>query len=818
MDPKTLRPALKAVILALLPGLEESTSEEFERTLSLLNAFRDVMAREERVFAGHIDSSGDQYFWQCLFLASITSTIRRPGALAYLNRELPLLGLASSTGDVSQERNNDIKGQGERVHLPQAVEAVTSPEPGLLIRCFCAGLYDEQLLVQRGFLDLLVTHLPLHSLVLRHTVVREDLERLVTAASSVVARREMSLNRRLWNWFLGPEPLAEGHKDSVTDLESGDTDGLNTAVPSRVSTQSSYFLQYGLDPLARSIQIMINNQSENLVDKVRPFRICLSLMDRWEIGGLVIPQVFLPAMNSVWRYQSVAPSKESFADVLRSAKVFFDGVESGLIWSEITKIIFRSLRVEEKDVSSAHELLELVLFMITNFNIREEEMMVVHMPTASLVLLHYAHRLLLKQDMHPRDDQTVLIQLALTISNRLLDLVPERAFAVDPTDEATLPNRDSDEFLAQDNIVLTRIERFYTNYHGNLDLENPPVTAKCLGNLLMSNTCRLIASGLRAHHQYTIQFGVANSILETMIRKAPHTAKFDLEDFSSSLTHLSEKLERQDDNHPPFAIIAATISVLETVCMSPQSKDWLPVDLVRQLIPKLITGIWHSLSPSKPKYNVEAVQCVWRLQVISPDGQLVESSVATLVSGSQTNISDTTLNLEGARRFTTLWTHSPFTSVAAQERRSSLIRVVKEVDKQDQKSTYSISILERPLLLLIDTLEDPKSELFVFVVGWLQSLSSVNMYVYTRRRNLHVTNIANSIMDLLIGRLQELQAKAERISTPSKSVRSHPEIDSIGSDDLELYLYYLRSISNLTQYSTRNVWSSLAGPIIFEGK
>jgi hypothetical protein len=82
LEPRSLRPALKAIILALLPGLEEETSEEFERTLRLVDAFKQAIRASGTEDLGHNHNSGDEYFWQCFFLASITSNGRRLGALA----------------------------------------------------------------------------------------------------------------------------------------------------------------------------------------------------------------------------------------------------------------------------------------------------------------------------------------------------------------------------------------------------------------------------------------------------------------------------------------------------------------------------------------------------------------------------------------------------------------------------------------------------------------------------------------------------------------------------------------------------------------
>lgn len=180
---------MKSVILALLPGLEDETSEDFDRTLKILEKFKVVIRPPNCRDLTSTDSTGDDFFWQCFFLATITGQSRRPGALAYLIRRLPRLG-----HPVTQEVNPNKAQETEADVLSSELSnLVTSPEPGLLLRCFAAGLGDEQLLIQRGFLDLLVTHLPLHSKVLQKRVKSDDLELLLRAAACVVIRRDMSL-------------------------------------------------------------------------------------------------------------------------------------------------------------------------------------------------------------------------------------------------------------------------------------------------------------------------------------------------------------------------------------------------------------------------------------------------------------------------------------------------------------------------------------------------------------------------------------------------------------------------------------------------
>lgn len=120
-----LRPATKAMILALLPGLEEETGDFFDQVLALLNTLSQAVSQ--------------QFFLQNIFLVLISSPASRLAALNYLSRQL--------------------------TEVPE--ELVTSSDVGLLIRGVAAVLGDQNMLVCRGGLDLLLRILPLDGSIFR---------------------------------------------------------------------------------------------------------------------------------------------------------------------------------------------------------------------------------------------------------------------------------------------------------------------------------------------------------------------------------------------------------------------------------------------------------------------------------------------------------------------------------------------------------------------------------------------------------------------------------------------------------------------------
>jgi hypothetical protein len=92
------------------------------------------------------------------------------------------------------------------------ITSVVGNDTGLLIRAFAAALEDENLLVQRSALDLLLQSLSLDSKTLREANA-EDLEIIMRAAYSVVLRRDLSLNRRLYTWLLGSAEATQAQEE-----------------------------------------------------------------------------------------------------------------------------------------------------------------------------------------------------------------------------------------------------------------------------------------------------------------------------------------------------------------------------------------------------------------------------------------------------------------------------------------------------------------------------------------------------------------------------------------------------------------------------
>lgn len=783
MDAPALRPALKSIILCLLPGLEDETSEDFEDVVKVMDRFREA-SRKLYTDELHQDTgeARDSFFWQCFFLATITSPSRRQGALAFLARQLPNFATKTKKGS-----KKDQEGVDSMRSLPAAAQAALSPEPGLLIRCFAAGLCDQQLLVQRGFLDMLVTHLPLDSAVLQHAVPKADLDRLIYAAAGVVSRRDMSLNRRLWAWFLGPEPNSQSEAPT-SPVE------VKSPVVDLASHHAAYFARFGLQSLTRSILALLERDVTSPAERARPFRMCLSLMDRWEVGGLLIPDLFIPAIANAFEYSHIA-SKTEVDEVVKSASIFFDGVESGLIWAKFFELSTNALNPERKPGLDRKRNLELCLFMIQRFNLREEEMILYHMPLSALSILILLNRQAASPGVDISGD---LIALALDVTEKLVSTIPERAFS-DPERTAKSSRATSSNQNMTEVGMLKLISRFYEEDQGTIE-GSPSLSSALVGAKLLRVALTFFIQSINSSG---ILPGMdsATKIICALLPKVPGASSALQENHVlSSLRMALAPKPAETSGRMNFSIIAAITTALGTVQQVTVDSQYLSAYDLLGLHNAIIEMLWNYLSPLHPKYHVEAVRCIWHLEAISSASRCVEASLTRLISSclGSSGVKDSISPVEGGRRFAVLWTHSmqeksthgEKTQRGVLRRTSSTVGIGGAIGIPGDPST----ILARPLLLLLDSLAEDGTELSSFVKMWLQHLSALP-----------------KVFDVLISRIQLLKCFRE---VDGRTRLSRSKVRSTAASDSKDCLYYMKHIFWIVKNGSEHTWLTIAGEMI----
>ncbi|KAI6048019.1 Dopey, N-terminal-domain-containing protein [Pisolithus marmoratus] len=311
---RELRPIMKSFILALLPGLEEETGEFFDKVLGLLDRLADTVS--------------PVFFIQNLWLVMITMPPARGSALNFLLRRLPAL---HSEDDITHVVGRDI---------------------GLMIRAFSAALEDDNLLVRRGALDILLQSMRMDSAALK-SAQPEDCAILMKAATSVVLRRDLSLNRRLYTWLLGPDDKSEA--------------------------QSAYLKQHGLQLLSSTLKNEMFTPSEAYAES-RPFKIFISLLDKWEIGSPLTEDLVYDALNAI--HQHIESKSVMSDDVAMSASTLLEAVEPSILWKQLLRSILHSI-----DDGMQLEAIHLSLFLLRELPVHDDEVRSVHLPIVFAALV-----------------------------------------------------------------------------------------------------------------------------------------------------------------------------------------------------------------------------------------------------------------------------------------------------------------------------------------------------------------------------------------------------------------------------------------------
>lgn len=756
-----LRPATKSLILCLLPGIEDETSEDFERAFRIIDGLRTASAQDLPNETGEPEVQ-DGYFWQCFFLAVITNPSRRLGALAYLSRRLPSF---SSAKDVVIESNG---AHPAVLSLPPTAEAVITPEPGLLVRCFAVALQDSQVLVQRGFLDLLVTHVPLHSALFQQRLEAADIDLVITAAVSAVLRRDMSLNRRLWSWFLGPDPSAADSEDgppSPIDSKHHQPGGTS-------QLQAAYFQAYGAASLERSLFAMLKRPSSNSSDVARPFRICLSLMDRWEVGGIIVPRVLRLALDSVFEY-SLVGTQNQVDEVVRSASLFFNGVESSLIWSRLVEVLLSALENATTDPAGSNRDVLFLQFVVERFDIREEEMLVQHVPNTLLILFSQVSKML-RSDHSSR---APFLPGVLMLARHLFRTLPGRVFRSSrDTNDTYQENRSwipdkADAFVKATIDHYVRLEE-ESSWHN----PGPDVVSDHVVFFLADIIKTLLGARAMARELSMVSDMLASIIAEMTNSEAFRNAAM-YEAFKTVL------MKDPGEDRSNFLVVSSIMSVITTTSASSRSSPYFSQEQISDLQADILGHIWLHLSPFRPRYHVEAVRLIWQLERLTRSEHQVEARLAMLVS--KQSILDGT---ETACRLCVLWEHTMHSfplkvegQAGGMTRRTSAMHAYTafDIDIDPEK------VLTRPLLLLLDKFQMEGTGASDVIRSWLQTLPSLDR-----------------VFHILLSHLQlDLNTYSNR-SSKSASKRVFRDAEQCLQDAV----FYLRHIRNIIRHASLHTW------------
>ncbi|RUP50361.1 Dopey, N-terminal-domain-containing protein [Jimgerdemannia flammicorona] len=596
------------------------------------------------------------YFFQCLWLVLITSAPLRAPAINYLVRRMPKL---------SAEEDSKI----------------TLGEDGsLMIRAFAATLGDSQMLVQRGLLELLVQNVPLENAV----ISQDDLILLMRSAAGVVLRKDMSLNRRLYAWLLGPTDIA--------DQQSG-----------------QFSSRRGRPAFVAALRGLFFSQAGGVADAQRPYKILISLMDKWEIGQPVVQDLFVDIVISL---KGHVERGDFGGEILQTANMFMDMVEPYLIWMKLFALVDTKFPSTDPDNAFA---LDLVDFVLRSFKMHDEEVQQIHLPLFLLALVS-------KASIGGPDFLIYISQIerALDLALTILHYIPTSVFS-ERRASSTKPETQLDSAEPQESEeatthaaptklqfvpgtdVLAYVQDFYQCSPGVPTQTNESALVNS-GREFSTIRGIVLVTELLLRIKRFIQGLVTRYILSETVQQTARLEQvmgnackllLDVAGFVSAETQKGGVIRTKQTNNKEFegewlnallkccyqaenfGIVDSALSTVVDLIV--QKKLVVPAVLSSLTQAKLVVDkLWSFLSPSTPALHLRTVQLLWLVQDVTRSHH-----VETVIAGYLIQ-HDTALRLTSYERFGIFW------------------RLSEDVP---EASTF----FARPMFLMLDTLRDDEN-------------------------------------------------------------------------------------------------------------
>lgn len=299
-----LSPVLDGFVLAILPGVEDESSEFYIRSGNLLDNIGEAVG-DLGVFARSL--------WRALLLSPPT----RLSAAHYLR-----LKLSADHEDLRAEMVSD---------MPLVAYAIT------------AALSDTDALTQRSVLDLLLGELALDSQFFQANGAdeREAAVAVVGGVFGALIRRDMSLTKRVHAWLLGGKESEDG-----------------------IAFCNRYSNHLVLAAIDREFTLLLDGLGgKNAMFATRPCRIAAALMDRAELSKCLGHHFAL----RILKYGRAAVAKndrEHERDIRYAISDLLQDLGSARVFAELE----RMLASEEEKTHEDFELLTFALSMFPTKN------------------------------------------------------------------------------------------------------------------------------------------------------------------------------------------------------------------------------------------------------------------------------------------------------------------------------------------------------------------------------------------------------------------------------------------------------------------
>ncbi|GAO49716.1 hypothetical protein SAICODRAFT_22003 [Saitoella complicata NRRL Y-17804] len=469
---------------------------------------------------------------------------------------------------------------------------IFGPDKSVPIRGLCGGLQDESSLVQRGFLDLLIHKVPLSCELLQDD--RPDLALLTAKVAAVLLRRDSSLNRRVWTWFIGPRTSHDP-----------DTEPQTPSTSTAVEAGELYFRTYGLDTFLTGFRFDILPSSTPTTPLssdtiIRATRILIGMMDHPEIR-CSIPPLFTHVMRAVYLYKG-----EHEKEVLDTARMFFDQVEARVVWAQLLEWL------AWKEGEEHQEQVELARWVLGSFDVTGEEM--------RDHLVRVAYIILRSLVCSPGDDAGMW-----AVGEDLARLLQAEALATGDPEQGAVD-------LSTDEVV---------NWY--MDAEDPNSSSPPYSGRAFSFGLLSIGKAALMRKSDSNLVATRRAIFLSILQNIPSDiASTELKKAFLALLWL--------DNEGSFEVLRTQVECASAICDKAPSAISNMTDY--DFIKPIIFSIWHHLRHSSVHNHQDAVELLWRVQAAGFKD--IELIIAEFIASADTY----TAKVDVCARLNVVWVHS----------------------------------------------------------------------------------------------------------------------------------------------------------------
>lgn len=544
-----LRPVMKSFILALLPGLEEETGEFFEKVLTLLDRLSATVS--------------PVFFVQNIWLIMITMSSARGTALNFLSRRLP------------------------RLHADEDITQIVGRDIGLMIRAFAAALEDDNLLVRRGALDILLQSMRVDSAAIKRAH-SEDTVILMRAATGVVLRRDLSLNRRLYTWLLGPDEKSE--------------------------SQTVFLRQHALQLLNTTLKDEMFAPSGEYSES-RPFKIFISLLDKWEIGSALTDVLVLDALKAI-RFLMQRDAEEHNEDISMTASTLYEAVEPSILWKQLLAAIMKDLSEDSKTGA-----IDLTLFLLRSLPMQDDEVRSIHLPVIFAAITEELQRAI---NNDPSKAAEASVRECLALQEEIFQHIPIESLCQRPGLNAALQTSASS--LGSLPFAYAFYGLKFIESNPSSEVLNPLVAVLehmfCISQALSRSISAQQGGSIELRAALSQVLRVLSGVVRTVDRSCDATLSLSWEPSE----WLYSMLDCLDLEAVSFTLVDQVVSLILSLHDAQKLSPKLSMDK-RPVVSRMVKKLFRYLHADLATCHVRAVSLIWSIESMSRPHE-VESIIA----------------------------------------------------------------------------------------------------------------------------------------------------------------------------------------------